>query len=112
MRGISEKGGGTLQGIKLLQCENPLPPIKEAIASARTEVAYSHYYTEGYSEPLRHFIAEKCGVDERFIHINAGSELILHQLFDRFGQQIHFNTALPEDNRRFIDRLREILSYA
>src|SRR5690606_16037569 len=30
--------------------------------------------------------------DTRFIHINAGSELILRQLFDRFGQQVHLLT--------------------
>lgn len=29
---------------------------------------------------------------ERLIHINAGSELILRQLFDRFGQQVHLLT--------------------
>jgi histidinol-phosphate aminotransferase len=31
MSAIAEKGGGTFQGIKLLLCENPLPPIDEAI---------------------------------------------------------------------------------
>jgi len=34
MSAITEKGGGTFQGIKLLLCENPLPPIDEAIAAA------------------------------------------------------------------------------
>jgi histidinol-phosphate aminotransferase len=29
-----EKGGGTFAGVKLLLCENPLPPIEEAIATA------------------------------------------------------------------------------
>jgi histidinol-phosphate aminotransferase len=86
---ISEKGGGTFQGIKLLLCENPLPPIEEAIAAARAEVPHSNYYTEPYSAPLRQLISQQVGVPERFIHINAGSELILRQLFDRFGQQVH-----------------------
>jgi histidinol-phosphate aminotransferase len=86
---IAEKGGGTVQGIKLLLCENPLPPIEAAIAAAQTEVRYSNYYTEPYSAPLRRLISEQIGVSERYIHINAGSELILRQLFDRFGRQVH-----------------------
>ena len=86
---ISEKGGGSFQGIKLLLCENPLPPIDAAIAAAQAEVPKSHLYTEPYSAPLRRLLAEQIGVPERLIHINAGSELILRQLFDRFGQQVH-----------------------
>lgn len=47
--------------------------------------------------------------------INAGSELILRQLFDRFGQQVHLltpriTTALSEDNRRFAGALRTLLT--
>ncbi len=89
---ILEKGGGTYQGIKLLLCENPLPPIEEAIAAAQAELPYSNYYTEPYSTPLRRLISEQIGVPEQLIHINAGSELILRQLFDRFGQQVHLLT--------------------
>jgi histidinol-phosphate aminotransferase len=37
-------------------------------------------------------ISGRLGVPERFIHINAGSELILRQIFDRFGQQTHLLT--------------------
>jgi histidinol-phosphate aminotransferase len=92
MTSILEKGGGTFEGIKLLLCENPLPPIEEAITAAKAEVPRSNYYTEPYSEPLRRFIAESIGVPERLIHINAGSELILRQLFDRLGQQVHLLT--------------------
>ncbi len=92
MTSILEKGGGTFEGIKLLLCENPLPPIEEAITAAQAEVPRSNYYTEPYSEPLRRFIAESIGVPERLIHINAGSELILRQLFDRMGQQVHLLT--------------------
>ncbi len=33
-----EKGGGTFEGIKLLLCENPLPPLEEAIAAAQSEL--------------------------------------------------------------------------
>lgn len=86
MDALMEKGGGTHQGIKLLLCENPLPPIAEAIAAARAELRHSNYYTEPYSAPLRRLISEQIGVAERLVHINAGSELILRQLFDRFGR--------------------------
>lgn len=87
-----EKGGGSFTGIKLLLCENPLPPLEEAIAAAQAEVLYSNYYTEPYSAPLRQSIAERLGVPPRLVHINAGSELILRQLFDRFGQHVHLLT--------------------
>lgn len=92
MSTILEKGGGTFQGIKLLLCENPLPPIKEAIVAAQASVPQSNYYTEPYSAPLRCIISEQLGIPERLIHINAGSELILRQIFDRFGQQVHLLT--------------------
>jgi len=92
MSGIAEKGGGTFQGIKLLLCENPLPPIEEAIAAAQAELPHSNYYTESYSAPLRKLISKQIGVPERLVHINVGSELILRQLFDRFGQQTHLLT--------------------
>ena len=104
---ISEKGGGTFQGIKLLLCENPLPPIEVAIAAAQAEAPHSNYYTEPYSAPLRSLIGEQLGVAERLIHINAGSELILRQLFDRFGQQVHLLTPtyvlFPEIARRYTE---------
>lgn len=77
MSTTAEKGGSTFQGIKLLLCENPLPPIQEAIAAAQAEVPYSNFYTEPYSAPLRRVISERIGVPESLIHINAGSELIL-----------------------------------
>lgn len=92
MTSRAEKGGGTFQGIKLLLCENPLPPIDEAIAAAQAAAVHDNFYTEPYSAPLRSLIAEMDDVPERLIHINAGSELILRQLFDRFGQQVHLLT--------------------
>jgi len=107
MGSLSEKGGGTFQGIKLLLCENPLPPIDEAIAAAQAEVPQGNYYTEPYSAPLRRLIAEHLHVPERLIHINAGSELILRQLFDRFSQQVHLLTPtyvlFPEIARRYTE---------
>ena len=92
MTSIHEKGGGTFEGIKLLLCENPLPPIDEAIVAAQAEVPRSNYYTEPFSEPLRRFIADSIGVPQRQVHINAGSELILRQIFARLGQQVHLLT--------------------
>ncbi len=73
-------------------CENPLPPLDEAIAAAQAEVPRSNYYTEPFSAPLRQFIANDIGIPEQLVHINAGSELILRQLFDRLGQRVHLLT--------------------
>lgn len=107
MSAILEKGGGTYRGIKLLLCENPLPPLDEAIAAAQAELPMSNYYTEAFSEPLRRLLSEQIGVPERLIHINAGSELILRQIFDRLGQQAHLLTPtyalFPEIARRFTE---------
>jgi histidinol-phosphate aminotransferase len=83
---LTEKGGGAFEGIKLLLCENPLPLIEEAIAAARAEAPRGNYYTEPYSAPLRRLLSDPIGIPERLIHINAGSELILRQIFDRFGR--------------------------
>ena len=92
MSARTEKGGGAFAGIKMLLCENPLPPIEEAIAAAQAELPRGNYYTEPYSEPLRRLLSESLGVPERLIHINAGSELILRQIFDRLGRQVHLLT--------------------
>lgn len=92
MTSIIEKGGASFKGIKLLLCENPLPPIDEAIAAAAAVLPDSNYYTEPYSAPLRALIARRLSVPERLIHINAGSELILRQLFQRLGQRVHLLT--------------------
>ncbi len=92
MTSLLEKGGGTFAGIKMLLCENPLPPIEEAIAAAQDELARSNYYTEAYSVPLRRLLSDQIGVPERRIHINAGLELILRQLFARLGKRVHLLT--------------------
>jgi histidinol-phosphate aminotransferase len=92
MTAKSEKGGGAFEGIKLLLCENPLPPIAEAIQAARAEVPHGNYYTEPFSAPLRRMLAEQHEVPERLVHINAGSELILRQLFQRLGERVHLLT--------------------
>jgi histidinol-phosphate/aromatic aminotransferase/cobyric acid decarboxylase-like protein len=92
MSARGEKGGGAFEGIKLLLCENPLPPLDEAIEAARAELGCSNYYTEPYSAPLRRLIAAQDDVPERLVHINAGSELILRQVFQRLGQRVHLLT--------------------
>lgn len=92
MTSMIEKGGSSFHGIRLLLCENPLPPIEEAIAAAQAESVHGNYYTEPYSAPLRSLLSQRNGVPERFIHINAGSELILRQIFDRLGRQVHLLT--------------------
>lgn len=92
MTAKQEKGGAGFEGLKLLLCENPLPPLDEAIAAAQAELPQSNFYTEPYSAPLRKLIARQIGVAEENIHINAGSELILRQIFDRLGRQVHLLT--------------------
>jgi len=86
---IVEKGGGVFQGIKLLLCENPLPPIPEAVEAAAQELPRSNFYTEQYSQPLREAIGSYCGVTPAHVHVNAGSELILRQVMGRFGKKVH-----------------------
>jgi histidinol-phosphate aminotransferase len=104
---LIEKGGATFEGLKLLLCENPLPPIEEAVAAAQAEVPRGNFYTEPYSGPLRHLIAERLEVPERLIHVSAGSELILRQLFDRVGECVHLLTPtyalFPEIARRWTE---------
>jgi histidinol-phosphate aminotransferase len=109
MTSRSEKGAASFHGIKLLLCENPLPPIDEAIAAAQAEAHRGNFYTEAYSAPLRRLISGQLGVPERLIHVNAGSELILRQLFDRLGQQVHLLTPtyplFPEIAQRWTETL-------
>jgi histidinol-phosphate aminotransferase len=95
-----DKSGGVFAGMKLLLCENPLPPIDEAIEAAARELPLSNHYAEPYSWPLREALGEYCSVPDRFIHVNAGSETILRQLLARFGQNVHLvipTYALFED---------------
>ena len=82
-----EKGGFPLEGINLALCENPLPPIDEAIEAAKTETYLSNHYTEPYSWRLKERISEYVNIPVENIHINAGSELILRQLFLLYGQR-------------------------
>ena len=84
-----EKGGFPLEGINLALCENPLPPIDEAIEAAKAQTFLSNHYTDPYSWKLKERISDYVKVPVENIHINAGSELILRQLFLRFGQKVH-----------------------
>jgi histidinol-phosphate aminotransferase len=107
MTSRAEKGAAGFEGLKLLLCENPLPPIDEAIAAAQAEAPRGNFYTEAHSAPLRRLISEQLGVSERLLHINAGSELILRQLFDRLGDHAHLLTPtyalFPEIARRWTE---------
>ena len=53
MTSLLEKGGGSLEGIKMLLCKNPLPLLDEAITATPEELDPSNYYPETY--PLRRF---------------------------------------------------------
>lgn len=109
---VIEKGGSTFAGIKLLLCENPLPPIDEAIEAAARELPVSNFYTEAYSQPLKDAIGAYCNVPADYVHVNAGSELILRQLVPRFAKRTHLiapSFALFEEivDRKTYTRLEE-----
>lgn len=84
-----EKGGFPLTGINLALCENPLPPLEEAIEDAKEELHLCNHYTEPHSQRLLERISEYVGVPTNNIHLNAGSEIILRQLFSIYGQKVH-----------------------
>lgn len=84
-----EKGGFPLEGINLALCENPLPPIEEAIEAAKSEAHLGNHYTEPYSSKLKEKTSAYVNVPVENIHINAGSELILRQLFLLYGRRVH-----------------------
>lgn len=87
-----EKGGLPEKGINLALCENPLPPLDEAIEAARNALPKCNHYTEPYSQKLKERISDYVGTPARNIHINAGSELILRQLFSKYGGRVHLIT--------------------
>ena len=90
--GIEEKGTRIFEGINLTFCENPLPPIKEAIEAAKKELKRSNLYTEPYSMLLKEEISNYIDVPVDYIHINAGSELIVRELLSIFGKKVHIIT--------------------
>jgi len=87
--GIEEKGRKISEGINLTFCENPLPPIEEAIEAAKKELEKSNFYTEPYSMRLKEKISNYIGAPTDHIHVNAGSELIIRQLISIFGKKVH-----------------------
>ncbi|MBT8205924.1 MAG: histidinol-phosphate aminotransferase family protein [Eudoraea sp.] len=107
LKSIVEKGGASFKGISLLLCENPLPPLQEAIDAAKNELPLSNFYTEPYSAKLRELLSRHCEVPISMVHINAGSELILRQLFDLYGQQVHLLTPtyvlFPQIAKRYTE---------
>ena len=112
-----EKGGFPLEGINLALCENPLPPLEEAIEAMRKEARISNHYTEPYSLKLKEKISEYAGVPVDNIHINAGSELILRQLFSLYGRKVHmfsptyylFEEIAREKTHIFLDQEKSFL---
>jgi histidinol-phosphate aminotransferase len=66
-----EKGGGMFPGIKLLRCEDPLPPLPAAPTAAQAGLPQSNSYTEPYSALLRHWISESPGWPGRLVHLYA-----------------------------------------
>jgi histidinol-phosphate aminotransferase len=112
-----EKGGFPLGGINLALCENPLPPIDEAIKASKAEVHLSNYYTEPYSHKLKEKISDYVNIPFENIHINAGSELILRQLFLLYGKKVHlisptyylFDEISKEKSHTFLDENENFL---
>ena len=86
---LVKKDSEEFKGINLTFCENPLSPIDEAIYAAKGELKKSNFYTEPYSMKLKEAISDFIDVPIGNIHINAGSELIIRQLFSIFGQRVH-----------------------
>ncbi|MEJ2683367.1 MAG: histidinol-phosphate transaminase [Candidatus Sulfobium sp.] len=112
-----EKGGFPPGGINLALCENPLPPIDEAIEAAKAEAHLSNHYTEPYSGKLKERISEYAGVPVENVHVNAGSELILRQLFFLYGRRVHmlsptyylFDEIAGERTHIFLDEENDFL---
>lgn len=46
-----EKGGFPLEGINLALCENPLPPLDEAIEAAKIELPLCNHYGISFMAP-------------------------------------------------------------
>jgi histidinol-phosphate aminotransferase len=112
-----EKGGFPLEGINLALCENPLHPIEEAIEAAKAEARLSNHYTEPYSWRLKERISDYAGVPVDNIHLNAGSELILRQLFSIYGRKVHllsptyylFEEIAGEKTHTFLEEEKDFL---
>lgn len=118
MSSTVEKGGGSFEGIKLLLCENPLPPFDEAVGPLRQMLAEEHevpdlgvktFPTETYfiladfSPHSADDVARR--LEERGIPIRPLNDRVLGRGFMRV------TTSLPDDNQRFVAALAEILGH-
>ena len=127
---IAEKGGGSIQGIQLLRCENPLPPIEAAIVALqhedeiRTRGVELHSRTVELGVPLRTwsvrtyptathlFLADVSPHDAATLAEQLEeNDILIEPLKDRRLGPGHrrVTTALPTDNARFVSVLRRLL---
>jgi histidinol-phosphate/aromatic aminotransferase/cobyric acid decarboxylase-like protein len=126
-----EKGGFPLEGINLALCENPLPPIEEAIEAAKAEAYLSNHYTEPYSWKLKGKISDYINVPVENIHTETYFFLgkIPRMDADEFAKALRerninvrplhherlenkflrFATSTPENNMIVLEAIRNIL---
>lgn len=99
---VIEKGDSAFVGIKLLLCENPLPPTKEAVEAAARDLPTTTYYFLAKVPNLTGdaFVAE---LRKRDILVKA-----LHQpgLGEGF---VRFTTSTPANNKIALDAIRQVL---
>jgi len=62
---------------KLSSNENPYGPFPSALAGMRTVLPYLNRYPDGAARELRRALAEKLGVEERFLMVGNGSNELL-----------------------------------
>lgn len=89
MHHVNQGQGKSHNEINLTLCENPLPPIDEAMEAAKRTIPSGNYYTEKSSPRLKERISEYVNVPTENIHTNVGSELILRQIFSKYGKKVH-----------------------
>jgi len=127
---IAEKGGGTVQGIKLLLGESPLPPIEAAIAALqredeiRTRGVQLHAWILELATQLRAlgvrtyptatylFLADVSPHDAATLAEQLEeNDILIKPLNDRrLGPgYLRVTTGLPTDNARFVSVLRRLL---
>jgi histidinol-phosphate/aromatic aminotransferase/cobyric acid decarboxylase-like protein len=109
MQSLTEKGGGTFGGIKLLLCENPLPPLEEAIAAAqlralgvKTFPTETYFFLADFSPHNATHLAEQ--LKNRGILMKPLNDPLLGEGYMRV------TTALPEDNARFMTVIQQLLA--
>ena len=73
--------------IRLSLCENPFPPLKEVISEAKKELKKANRYGSKYADMLRDELSSFLKIPKENIFVNAGSELILRQIFSLYGKR-------------------------